>query len=131
MRVGVPVLGTGEREGPPHGRPKPGTMPTDMKKAAMQAACPPSVRDANLASLMCSDICGISHRPVVRQGAFARLLANPGARRKAIGWRQAWARALQLAGRVSDLPLARLTAVDKATYTLGVPAKSLSFPQPQ
>ncbi len=55
MRVDRPGIGTGEREGSPHGRPKLGTMTTDMKKAAMQAACPPILRAVKPASLMCSD----------------------------------------------------------------------------
>ena len=68
VRVGVPGKGTGASCNAPHGRPKLGAIPTDMKKAAMQAACPPLLRDANLASLMCSDNTSISHAPAVRQG---------------------------------------------------------------
>jgi hypothetical protein len=44
-------------------------MSTDMKKAAMLAACPPILRDANLASLMCSDIASIGQSPAARQVA--------------------------------------------------------------
>ena len=54
MRVGVPAIGTGEPEGSPHGRPKLGHHAPD-EKIPLRAARPPIVRDANLASLMCSD----------------------------------------------------------------------------
>ena len=55
MRVDRPGKGTGASEDAPHGRPELGTMSTDMKKAAMQAACPPLLRAVKPASLMCSD----------------------------------------------------------------------------
>ncbi len=55
MRVGRPGIGTGASEDAPHGRPKLGTMPTDMKKAATQAACPPILRASKPVSPMSSD----------------------------------------------------------------------------
>ena len=67
MRIGVPAIGTGEHECSPHGRPKQGCHATD-EKIPLRAARPPIVRDANLASLMCSDGVSIGDALAVRQG---------------------------------------------------------------
>ena len=47
-------------------------MPTDMKKAAMQAACPPILRASTPASLMCSDSGSISQSPEHVKGLHNR-----------------------------------------------------------
>lgn len=85
VQVGVPEQGTGEGFPSLHGPPKGGAMPTDMKKAAVLAACPPCFRDANLASLMCSDNTSIGHAPAVRQGLAESTQAGRSASRQYIG----------------------------------------------
>jgi hypothetical protein len=51
-------------------------MSTDMKKAAVQAACPPSFRAVKPVSLMCSDSGSIGQSPAARQGLAQSTLAG-------------------------------------------------------
>jgi hypothetical protein len=73
LQVGVPDEGTGEGRPSLQGPPVDGAaMPTDMKKAAVLAACPPSFRDANPESLFRNDAVSMWPRRDESQGFHAR-----------------------------------------------------------
>lgn len=75
LQVGVPGTGTGEGFPSLQGPPIEGeAMPTDMRKAAVLAACPPVLRDANPASLLRGDDTSMLPHRDESQGFHPRFL---------------------------------------------------------